>query len=506
MGAMMILRPHLPYDPRETSTSFARRLALFHTGHGAGRLLEDLRLDRHAFGAGKFDTMSVFATASEIDLDALLGGTIARFSRHREFRGERWSREFVLPEGARFCPACLLDDGADTVEWHGKGRIAWRLRPIMTCQRHGLRLVTMSERQARDELGHRYPIGMELREMAARQVEQTPTALENLIHDRISGRQTDEGGWLRAQTIEQVTEVCEMIGATVEQGPVFDVAGVTAEGWRRAGAVGLGIASKGETALRDTLNEIAALSDTSSGKAGPRAIYGRLYEWLAYTTPVVDHGPIRALLREQILDTLAIAPDEVLLGERVEGRRLHSVHSLSEQTGIHRKRLRKILVQAGLASGESWDHAAHRLVFPAQVAEGFCRDLVDAVSLHQLAEALDCTRSQAESLYRDGVLRPVVDRDLGQGIYKLAFAQREIRGFLEFLAALPDETRQVPGTVSLTTATKRTGRSTGDLLGRIKAGDLVAVRKPGQVGLANLRLIAADLQPLKILVGAAVSG
>jgi hypothetical protein len=503
---MMVLRPHLPYAPEETATSFVRRLALFHTGHGAGRLVEDLRLDRHAFCAGQFDSVSVLAAASEINVDTILAGTIARFSRHREFRGERWSREFVLPEGTRFCPACLLDDGADTVEWHGKGRIVWRLRPVLTCQKHSLRLVTTPERDARDELNHRYPVGMALCELAASQVAQTPTALENLIHDRISGRVTDEEGWLRTQTIEQVTEVCEMIGATVEQGPVFDVVGMTAEEWRRAGAVGLAIASKGETALRDTLNGIAALSDTASGKAGPRAIYGRLYEWLAYTTPVVDHGPIRALLREQILDTLAIDPYEVLLGERVAGRRLHSVHSLSEQTGLHRKRLRKILVQAGLASDESWDHAAHRLVFPAQVAEGFCRDLVDAVSLHQLAEALDCTRNQAESLYRVGVLKPVVDRDFGQGIHKLAFAQRDIRDFNEFLAALPAATRETPETVSLTIATKRTGRSTGDLLGRIKAGDLAACRQPGQVGLVSLRLIAADLHPLKILVGAAVSG
>jgi TniQ len=503
---MMILRPHMPYDPRETSTSFVRRLALFHTGHGAGRLVEDLRLDRHAFGSGQLDTISVLAAASEIEVDAILAGTIARFSRHREFRGERWSHEFVLPEGARFCPACLLDDGADTVEWHGKGRLVWRLRPILTCQKHTLRLVTMPEREAVGELDHRYPIGMALREMAASQVEQTPTALENLIHGRISGRVTDEGEWLRAQTIEQVTEVCEMIGATVEQGPFFDVAGMTAEAWRQAGAFGLAIASKGEAALRDTLNGIAAISDTSSGKAGPRAIYGRLYEWLAYTTPVVDHGPIRALLREHILDTLAIDPDEVLLGERVVGRRLHSVHSLSDQTGLHRKRLRKILVQAGIVSDESWDHAAHRLVFPAKVAVGFCLDLVDAVSLHQLAEALDCTRTQAESLYRIGVLKPVVDRDLGQGIHKLAFAQREIEDFRKFLTALPPTTRATPETVSLTIATKRTGRCTGYLLGRIKAGDLAACRQPGQVGLANLRLIAADLHPLKMLVGAAVPG
>jgi TniQ len=506
MGATMILRPHLFYDTRETSASFVRRLALFHTGHGAARLVEDLRIDQNALSAGQLGAMSALAVAAEIDLDILLHGTIARFSRHREFRGERWSRGFVLQEGARFCPACLLEDDADIAECSGLGRIEWRLRPVETCQHHGRRLFTLPEREARDELDHRYPVGLQLRELAAQQPEQKPTPLEDLIHNRIAGHETHEGEWLGSQTIEQVTEVAEMIGATVVHGPVFDVAGMTVEDRREAGATGLAIAVQGETALREALNGVAALSTTSSGKAGPRAIYGRLYEWLAYTTPVVDHGPIRTLLREQILDTLAIEPDEVLLGERVERRRLHSVHSLSEQTGLHRKRLRKILVRAGLVSDDTWDQAAHRLVFSAPLAERFCRDLVDAVSLHQLPEALDCTRNQAESLYRFGILQPVVDRDLGQGIHKFAFAQREIRELLDFLAALPIETTETSETVSVTIATKRTGRSTGDLLARIRAGDLAACRKSGQVGMANLRVIAAGLQPLQILVGAAVSG
>jgi hypothetical protein len=64
------------------------------------------------------------------------------------------------------------------------------------------------------------------------------------------------------------------------------------------------------------------------------------------------------------LNTLAIEPDDVLLGERGTGRRLHFVCSLS--------------VQAGLASEDSWDLAAHRLVFDAESAELLCRDIIKA--------------------------------------------------------------------------------------------------------------------------------
>jgi hypothetical protein len=502
----MILLPHFPFDVCETSTSFLRRLSLFHTGQGAERLLTDLSIDGNAFIAGEVEALSILATASEIDIATLQWGTIARFARHRKCRGERWSRAFVLPEGARFCPQCLLDDGADTVEWAGLGRLVWRLRPVLTCQIHCRRLVTLPEKTARSELNHRYYFGEELEELADQQPEQTPTVLENLIHDRISGRETEEGSWLRLQTIEQVTEACEMIGASVEQGPIFDVARMSPDAWRAAGAVGMTIATQGEDAIREALNGIAARSLKTSAKAGPRAIYGRLYEWLAYTTPVIDHGPVRSLLREQILDTVAIDQGELLLGEVVETRRLHSVQSLSVQTRLHPKRLRKLLVQAGLSTEERWAQGSQRLVFPAQLAERFCQDLLDCVPLHHLPHLLDCTRIQAVSLYRTGVLRPVVDRDMGIGIHRLAFANREVQDFLAFLGSLPVKVGEARGTVSLTIASKITGRCTGDLMGRIRAGYLPAHRSPGTPGLATIRLTAEDLTPLKVLVGAAVPG
>lgn len=500
----MILLPHFPFDACETSISFLRRLSLFHTGQGAERLLADLSIDGNAFLSGDVEALSILAGASEIDASALQWGTISRFARHRKCRGERWSREFVLPEGARFCPQCLLDDGADTVEWAGMGRLVWRLRPVLTCQIHGRRLVTLPAMTARWEINHRYPIREELRELADQQAEQTPTVLENLIHDRISGQETQEGSWLRIQTIEQVTEACEMIGASIQHGPKFDVATMSPDTWRAAGAIGMAIATQGENAIREAFDGIAARSIKTSAKAGPRAIYGRLYEWLADTTPIIDHGPIRPLLREQILDTLAIDQGELLLGEVVEARRLHSVQSLSIKTGLHPKRLRKLLIQAGLSTEERWDQGSQRLVFPAQLAERFCRDLLDCVPLHHLPHLLDCTRTQAASLYRTGVLRPVVDRDMGAGIHKLAFAQREVQAFLAFLDALPVNFREARGTVSLTIASKMTGRCTGDLLGRIQAGHLPAHRSPGTPGLANIRLTAEDLTPLKVLVGSAI--
>jgi hypothetical protein len=245
------------------------------------------------------------------------------------------------------------------------------------------------------------------------------------------------------------------------------------------------------------LGRIAALSTSTAGQAGPKAVYGRFFEWLAYTTPVVDLGPIKHLLREHILNTMIVEPGEVLLGQSVEGRRLHSVHSLSVATGLHRKRLRKIMVQAGFASTDSWDTAANRLVFPAAEAERLCRDVAGSVCLSRLPEAIGCSRTQAESVFREGVIKSIVDGDAGVGIAKLAFAREEVAKFLATLEKLPVQAASA-GLVDIVSATKRTGRSTGEILGAILAGDIPACRVAGPVGVNTVRFKLHDLDPIRL--------
>lgn len=207
--------------------------------------------------------------------------------------------------------------------------------------------------------------------------------------------------------------------------------------------------------------------------------------------------PIRGLLRENILNAIVIEPDEILLGERVEGRRLHSVYSLSIKMRSHLKRLREIVVRAGLTSGDSWDLAAHRLVFPVEAAEQICRDIVDSTSLHQVPDGIGCSRTQAESLYREGVLLSVIAPDASHGIGRLAFARRDLVAFLHQIETLPVA---LPGQTELldcVSTTKRTGRSTGEIVARMFSGELAAVREGRVVSVNNIRFAVSDLDPVR---------
>jgi hypothetical protein len=55
----------------------------------------------------------------------------------------------------------------------------------------------------------------------------------------------------------------------------------------------------------------------------------------------IDPGPIRDLLREHILQTTAVDLGDMVLGQEVTERRIHSAYSLFIATTLHLKRHRK---------------------------------------------------------------------------------------------------------------------------------------------------------------------
>ena len=107
----------------------------------------------------------------------------------------------------------------------------------------------------------------------------------------------------------------------------------------------------------------------------------------------IDPGPIRDLLREHILQTTAVDLGDMVLGQEVTERRVHSAYSLFIATTLHRKRHRKILVRLGIAPNNYGDLAYNRLVFPVADTERTCRDLMSAGPLSERSREFGYTRS-----------------------------------------------------------------------------------------------------------------
>ncbi|WP_164871740.1 TniQ family protein [Solirhodobacter olei] len=493
------LSPDLPLHDDETAGSYVRRLSLFHSGLPANRLLADLGIDLRAFARGAPQAISSLAEAAGIEVARLMRAVISRSDRCRGFRGEVWSSDFVLLEGRRVCPVCLREDAPDGEAWRQRGRILWRLRPVLACPIHRCALVERSVPSAAGELGRAFPTSREVEFLPMVTECRTPTPLETMIASRVDDTPTGSGEWLDSQTLEQSARTCEMIGAVLMFGKKFKATEMSPSDWSAAGATGFGYARRGKEGIRAAFDEMLSIEASTAGQAGPRSGYGRLYEWLSDTNPTVDFGAIRQMLRGHILDHFAVKPGEMLLGEKVMRRQMHSVHSLAVNTGIHRKRLRKALVQLGHLNDDTWDVASHHLVVPAVVAEQISRDLKESVPLQLLPELLFCSRTQAESLYRDGVIEPLLDKDEESGIGRIAFARRTIQAFLKCIEALPlVETVRADEFVDLTTGAKKTGRSTGAIVEGILTGSVKAVRLSGEVGLVRVRVSVGDITALRL--------
>jgi hypothetical protein len=115
----------------------------------------------------------------------------------------------------------------------------------------------------------------------------------------------------------------------------------------------------------------------------------------------------------------------------------------------------------------------------------------------QVSVTINSSRTQAESVFREGVIKSIVDGDADVGIAKLAFAREEVAKFLATLEKLPIQTASA-GLVDIVSATKRTGRSTGEILGVILAGGIPECRVAGPVGVNTVRFKLHDLDPIRL--------
>jgi hypothetical protein len=113
------------------------------------------------------------------------------------------------------------------------------------------------------------------------------------------------------------------------------------------GDVGFDVASQGAEAILEELARIRVTSGRTSGRAGPQAVYGKLYTWLGSSALRAQAGPICDILREAIISNFPVGPGDIILGEVVKARVVHSANTLINKSGRNRKRFYKLLTKLG---------------------------------------------------------------------------------------------------------------------------------------------------------------
>ena len=138
-----------------------------------------------------------------------------------------------------------------------------------------------------------------------------------------------------------------MVGAALLFGVDASVRALSEDQMDAAGAAGFPFAAGGEEGVREALSELCRRFRDGGAKGGRQAALGLIYHWLQFHRSGQAKGPVEEVVREFILETMAVDPGTVLFGRTVPTRRRHSVASLARQTRMHPKTLNRALVTGG---------------------------------------------------------------------------------------------------------------------------------------------------------------
>ena len=478
---MSRLRPHLPFDPQETHLSFANRLAALHTGGRVQPFLRYIGIDSMRYVAGGEAEVRKLCDLADVDPESVLANVPRKVAKRRYLlRGDPISAEALSRPATVFCPLCLQED--DTVRAAGgpgrTGRFLWSLSVTRTCPVHGLPLVRREKSRWSDEfqeLDMRVPEReAELEALAADLVPRSISPLQAYAADRLAG--ASGPAWLDSQTLDQAVRATEMLGVVLAFGAQPNLRRFTQDDWDAAGRAGYACTSHGEAGIREALDAVHAEYTYRRSKPGPQAIYGRLYEWLAYANGEKDPGDIKRILREAIFDTIAYPAGKTVLGETLEQRRLHTTRSLSTEKRVDARTLHNVLLARGLIRKGEFDH--HH-AFDARAGERIADEIGAAVLVINVPRAVGCARPLADDLIRERVLPQVaMDGLSARGRLRKAVPEAAIDAFLDRLKAIADPVDSArPGMVPIAKAAEKSRARGVDIVHLMLGGFLSRVHR-----------------------------
>ncbi len=472
-----VLYPTLPIGVDETPTSFVSRLARLHNIKSASTIATDLGINYRQLIDGDCEHLRRLSQLSAASRDALAENAIHRSGNYWNLRRQVLLKTSMLRTSLRLCPACIAQDisGKAKPDQWAFGRSVWQLASIRTCETHSLAIVSPISVKA-EVYSHDFAgiIGPHASEIADKPEFRRPlrqTDFERYLLARLSSNPSTTSAWLDGLDFGATARACEVIGAVRLRGLQTKMKHMSDEDWHAAGQAGFEILSGGETSLRSWL---AGLEETfpytRSGTESAQAIFGDFYKWLNFQARDAVFDPIRDVLRQHIVETMPVAAGEVVLGEKIEQRRIHSVHTAAREAGIHPKRLRKILEAHGLVSPQSREANDNRVRFFADAAAAAIDEQMDAIPLRAVSDYINADRVHTQLLAENRFIKATLGYDEGA---LARYSKRELDRFLLQLTRNSAPVEQAPaGTYSIPAAAKRANCSAAEIVKLLLDGKL----------------------------------
>ena len=409
---MPVLNLTLEPKARETLPSFLSRLAAAN-GLGVVEFSKDMGFSFKRvlnFEEVALQTLAEVAGLRAEQLGELVSWTGRPAGDIRmQFRGELVPSRTLRSPVVRGCPDCLRADIAaqsvaplTAMTYRGE----WQLKDAKVCVTHNRPLVPLWEE---DTPLRRWDFQAGFSDLQATlraaQAEETPfivTAYDLWLDRRL--RTGEDETWFKGHTVFAAARLCKHIGQQIiDHGFVSRDLPVEAG---RPEAIGFSALNEGPTALRSTLDDLVAVA--SGAGDGPKKAFGALYAVLNRDyADAPEFDGFRDIMRACILDHWPFAAGDVVLGQVVEKRKLHSVASAADEVGIGDELLDRILTEnRAFAVGDQRPPA--RKTFDADRFQDVLCEIPNWVGPTAICATLGATKAQFQRLVEHGVLTPTV--------------------------------------------------------------------------------------------------
>jgi hypothetical protein len=435
----MVLRKIIPLGAGETTASYTSRLAAANRLSARDFCL-DWKITFQSVVDGNEAAIAKIADKGGVPAADLGANAFVRTeSENYLHRGERLLRPSLRRKNVAVCPACLKDDIAASnlrPQLAVFGRADWQIDAVKNCAVHDSALIVVSDDMTPGKMhDFAYQVGPVLAnlDMLAGQAERRQsTGLETYILNRFEGCR--HSPLLDSLDLFVAISFCDLLGAVDLFGRTTNLNKMTDEQWRLAGARGFEIADGGDASVRDFLGKLqATFPYKRSGREGPQALFGRLYQVLEFGSEDAAWDPIRDLVGGFIRDRLPLGPEDVVFGKPVGRRTLHSVRTLSIDADLHPKRIKKLLRAARIIDDPQMALAHHNIIFDAQDGSAAVQKAKGALSLPAAGRYINAPRVQIGLLAKNGFIQPFIPARAFDALDQ--FAVDDLADFLKRLFA-----------------------------------------------------------------------
>lgn len=486
------------YRKHEAPESFVSRLAAYNCASSIDELFTQLGSKLNTYRVLKQDRFDRVLAMADIPREVYEPFSFLREARQRYafVNGEKVFTDELCRRRARYCPCCVsadLDANTGPLETRTYQRFFWFLKPIELCPEHGCALITSDYSDQRRDAADFAPYIRENADavrkeaLAAKRYEARP--FEGYVLDRLLGN-AREPSFLDDISLHVVIDFCLSVGRLVTGAKIREHV-VDPGALRRAGFTPLA------AGLREFLDYLADRAsrtpDDRTSQGSKHYKYAHIYGKLSEQLDDPEWRPLIEIITEDALRTIPLAAGDEFLGKVVEQRQFHSLHSASQQSGVHPKTLARLLLENGVIDKNIVRTRYSSLLFSTESVGTVLAQIKNSVTSGTVRRSLRLTTPMLGVFREAGIVRGAEFKS-DSSKRSLWYRRDDLHRALSKIEAAPKVSSPYEDFRPLMASRIWGGVSPTDVFKRLGDPDLRCQRIEGQQGLRALYVHRDDVR------------